>query len=147
MSGVGSDSPQKCGQYISDDSLGRVGQLFPALPFHLFLMKALSVGFVFLCVFPTCVLPVANTNNSWESSRLEVRQRFWPPIVFSQVARETWERRADGRCIEKASRRVIAQWLRVLTALSEDLGSIPSTDMVAHNHLQLQSLGSKAFFY
>jgi hypothetical protein len=29
----------------------------------------------------------------------------------------------------------MAQWLRVLTALPEVLSSIPSTHMVAHNHL------------
>jgi hypothetical protein len=28
-----------------------------------------------------------------------------------------------------------AQWLRALTALPEVLSSIPSNDMVAHNHL------------
>jgi hypothetical protein len=29
----------------------------------------------------------------------------------------------------------MAQQLRVLAALTEDKGSIPSTNMVAHNHL------------
>jgi hypothetical protein len=29
----------------------------------------------------------------------------------------------------------MAQWLRALTALPEVLSSIPSTHMVAHNHL------------
>jgi hypothetical protein len=31
----------------------------------------------------------------------------------------------------------VAQWLRVLTALSEFLSSIPSNHMVAYNHLKL----------
>jgi len=31
--------------------------------------------------------------------------------------------------------RAMAQWLRALTALPEDLGSIPSNDMAAHNCL------------
>jgi hypothetical protein len=30
----------------------------------------------------------------------------------------------------------MAQWLRILTALSKILSSIPSNHMVAHNHLQ-----------
>lgn len=29
----------------------------------------------------------------------------------------------------------MVQWLRTLTALLEEPGSIPSTHMVAHNHL------------
>jgi hypothetical protein len=29
----------------------------------------------------------------------------------------------------------MAQWLQVLTAFPEDLSSIPSNHMVAHNHL------------
>lgn len=33
--------------------------------------------------------------------------------------------------------------LRALVALAEDLGSIPSTPMVAHNHLSLCNTGSK----
>jgi hypothetical protein len=32
----------------------------------------------------------------------------------------------------------MAQWLRALAALAEDLGSIPSNHMVAHNHFQFQ---------
>lgn len=31
-----------------------------------------------------------------------------------------------------------SQWLRVLAALGEDLGSIPSPQMAAHDHRQLQ---------
>lgn len=34
----------------------------------------------------------------------------------------------------------MAQWLRVPTALLEDLGSIPSTCTAAHNCLKLQGL-------
>jgi hypothetical protein len=29
----------------------------------------------------------------------------------------------------------VAQWLRALVALAEDLGSVPSTHMVVHNYL------------
>ena len=29
----------------------------------------------------------------------------------------------------------VAKWLDVLAALAEDLGSVPSTRIVAHNHL------------
>ena len=32
----------------------------------------------------------------------------------------------------------MAPWLRACAALAEDMGSIPSNYMVAHNHLQLQ---------
>jgi hypothetical protein len=32
----------------------------------------------------------------------------------------------------------LASWLKAHTALTEDLGSIPSTHKVAHNHLYLQ---------
>jgi hypothetical protein len=32
----------------------------------------------------------------------------------------------------------MAQWLRALALLPEDSGLIPSTHMMAHNHLQLQ---------
>jgi len=40
--------------------------------------------------------------------------------------------------IKKKDQRVggMAQWLRALTALPEDLSSIPSNHMVAHNHLE-----------
>jgi hypothetical protein len=41
----------------------------------------------------------------------------------------------------------MAQCLRALAALPEDLGSIPSTHMAAHNCLQLQSWESNAFFW
>ena len=34
----------------------------------------------------------------------------------------------------------MTQWLRTLTALLEDLDSIPSTHMVANNHLSLRCL-------
>ena len=37
--------------------------------------------------------------------------------------------------IDKWGAEEMAQWLRVLTALPEDLSSIPSIHMVAHNHL------------
>ena len=33
----------------------------------------------------------------------------------------------------------VAQWLRALSALPEDLNSIPSNHMVAHNHLMPSS--------
>jgi hypothetical protein len=32
----------------------------------------------------------------------------------------------------------MAQWLSTLIALPEELGSIPSTYIVGHNHLKLQ---------
>ena len=35
----------------------------------------------------------------------------------------------------------MAQWLGALTALPEDLGSIPSTHMAAHNCLKIQLQG------
>ena len=35
----------------------------------------------------------------------------------------------------------MAQWLRTLAALPEDLGSIPRTHMTAHHPLELQSQG------
>lgn len=38
--------------------------------------------------------------------------------------------------------RVMAQWLQVLTDLSKDLSSIPSTDMEAYNYPRLQFPGS-----
>jgi hypothetical protein len=34
--------------------------------------------------------------------------------------------------------REMAQWLRALAALAKDLGLVPSTHRVAHNHLILQ---------
>jgi hypothetical protein len=40
----------------------------------------------------------------------------------------------------------VAQWLRALFALWEDLGLVPSTHMVANNHLYSISRGSNAFF-
>jgi hypothetical protein len=36
----------------------------------------------------------------------------------------------------------MAQWLRILSALPKDLGSIPGTHMDAHSCLQLQFQGS-----
>ena len=36
----------------------------------------------------------------------------------------------------------MAQWLRASTTLAEDLGSIPSTSIVAKNHLYLQFYGN-----
>jgi hypothetical protein len=42
---------------------------------------------------------------------------------------------------EKESEREMAQWLGALAALPEDLSSVPSTHMTAHNHLQLQFQG------
>ena len=39
----------------------------------------------------------------------------------------------------------MAQWLRALTALPEDLGSTPSIHMAAHNCLQLELLSSTIF--
>lgn len=41
--------------------------------------------------------------------------------------------------VGKGGQRV--QWLRTLAILAEDPGSIPSTHMVLHNHLSLQSQG------
>jgi hypothetical protein len=35
----------------------------------------------------------------------------------------------------KPGTREMAQWLRALIALVKDLGSIPSTHIMAHNHL------------
>ena len=35
----------------------------------------------------------------------------------------------------------MTQWLRALTALTEELGSIPSTYMAAHNCLEIQLEG------
>ena len=41
----------------------------------------------------------------------------------------------QGSLSETSGLSVLTSWLRVLTALSEDLGSILSTHMAAHNHL------------
>jgi hypothetical protein len=41
----------------------------------------------------------------------------------------------------------MAQWLRALTALSEDLGSIPNTYVAAHNDLFLLLLVVVIFFF
>jgi hypothetical protein len=35
----------------------------------------------------------------------------------------------------------MAQWLRTLAALTEDLGLVPSAHMVVYNHLKLQFQG------
>lgn len=37
----------------------------------------------------------------------------------------------------KSRGKEIVQWIREHTALTEDLGSVPSTHMTVHNHLQL----------
>ena len=39
--------------------------------------------------------------------------------------------------------REMAQWLKALAAFPEDLGSIPSNEMVAHNWLQLLFQGTQ----
>lgn len=41
-------------------------------------------------------------------------------------------------CIGQEGARETAQWLRELAALGEDLGLVPSTHMMAHDHPELQ---------
>jgi hypothetical protein len=41
----------------------------------------------------------------------------------------------------------VDQWLGILAALPEDLGSIPSTDMVSHSSCNFSSRESKGFFW
>ena len=50
-------------------------------------------------------------------------------LVFVCLEDLVQDRNKDNRAGE------IAQWLRALTALPEDLCSIPSNHLVAHNHL------------
>jgi hypothetical protein len=40
----------------------------------------------------------------------------------------------------------MAQWLRALAALPEDLGSVPRTHVADHNHLELQLQSTKCLF-
>ena len=49
-----------------------------------------------------------------------------------------------GSEIEESKNRVreMAQQLRALAALAEDLGSVPSTHTVVHNHLKLHFWGN-----
>lgn len=56
--------------------------------------------------------------------------RFWVPLLENLLM---WE------MIEETGEMVM--WLRPLASLSEDLGSIPSPRVIAHNHLTLQLQG------
>jgi hypothetical protein len=57
-------------------------------------------------------------------------------LVDSGLARATQLPECFERIIFTEGRvREMAQWLRAQTALPEVLNSIPSNDMVAHNHI------------
>lgn len=72
-----------------------------------------------------------------------VQDRHGDNLIYSEYAmspgREAGQNCPPGR-LEK-----IAQRLRLLATLAEDLGFVPSTHMASHNHLQLG--GSNDLFW
>lgn len=60
--------------------------------------------------------------------------------LHNEIMSQTSKQANKPRCVllypaHRTGAGEISQWLRTLIALSEDLRSIPSTHMVAHNHL------------
>lgn len=60
--------------------------------------------------------------------------------VLGIFARQTWRACWSDGLAKKVGLGPggMAQWPRVLTSLTEDLGSVPSTNMMVRNHLYLQ---------
>jgi hypothetical protein len=61
--------------------------------------------------------------------------RLWASISMNSADRQSQTDRKHNKSDLKTGAGETAQWLKALAALPEDLGSIPSNYLLAHNHL------------